>query len=128
MKGCANAINWLTYVRESLDQGDVEVVLDLGNPLLQVLLEEVLDLTGELDTGGTTANHDHVQQTLDLFICLVLEDSRLDAVHNALADLLGVTDLLQEARVLLHTGDAWKMRLTNNSFSHIEKRSITYRK
>lgn len=83
----------------------MEVVLDLRNPLLEILLEEVLELTSELDTGRSTANHDHVQQTLHFLFSLVLEDSSLDAVHDTLADLLGVTNFLQEARVLSDTGD-----------------------
>lgn len=48
------------YVRQGLHKGHMEVVLDLRNPLLEVLLEEVLKLTGEFDTGGSATDHDHV--------------------------------------------------------------------
>ena len=93
-------------VGQGLDEGDVELLLDLGNPLLQVGVEEVLELTGELDTSGASTDHDHVQQTLALLLRLALEGGRLAAVHDAVADGLGVTNLLQEQAVLADTGDA----------------------
>lgn len=86
----------------------MEVVLNLRNPLPQILFEEVLEFTSKLDTGRATANDNHVEKSLDFFFGLVLERSRLDTVHDALADLLGVTDFLQKARVVLDSGDAWK--------------------
>jgi hypothetical protein len=92
-------------VGESLDESDVEVVLDFGNPLLQVIVEEILKFTGEFDTSGATANHNHVQQALDLIVGLVLETGSLDTVHNTFADFLGVTNFLQEAGVLTNTGN-----------------------
>lgn len=84
-------------VGESLDQRHAEAVADLGNQLLDVLLEEVLQLAGELDTSRATANHHHVHETVNLLGRLVLEGSRLDAVHDPFADSLSVTNLLQEA-------------------------------
>lgn len=92
-------------VGQSFDEGDLEVLLDFRNPLLQVILEEVLQLTGELDTSRATTNHNHVEKTLDFVFSLVLEHSSLNAVHDALADLLSIVDLLQEAGVLPDTGD-----------------------
>lgn len=93
-------------VGESLNKGDLEGVLDLGEPLLQIGVEEVLELTGEFDTSGSTTDNDHVQQTLDLLGALVLEGGRLTAVHDAVTDALGVADLLQEETVFAHTRDA----------------------
>jgi hypothetical protein len=46
-----------------------------------------------------------VQKSLDFLLRLILEHSGLDAVHDALANLLRVTDFLQEAGVLLDTLD-----------------------
>jgi hypothetical protein len=92
-------------VGQGLDKRDVELGLDLGNPLLQVRVEEVLELTGKLDTCGATADDDHVQQTLDLLGRLVLERGRLAAVHDAVTDALGIADLLEEETVLLDTGN-----------------------
>lgn len=95
------------HVGKSLNKGDLEVLLDLRNPLLEILLEEVLDLTSELNTSGATTDDNHVQKTLDLILSLILEDSGLDTVHDTRTDLLGISDLLQEARVLLDTLDAY---------------------
>jgi hypothetical protein len=94
-------------IREGFDKGDVEVVLDLRQPLLQIRVEEVLELSGEFDTCWPAAYNDHVQQALLLVIRLVLEGGRLTAVHDAGTDALSVSDLLQEQAVLAHAGNAW---------------------
>jgi hypothetical protein len=47
-----------------------------------------------------------VEKTLDLILSLILEHGGLDAIHDTLADVLRITDLLQEARVLADTLDA----------------------
>ena len=107
-------------VGQSLDKGNVEVVLNLGNPLLEIVVEEILELTGELNTSGTTTNDNHVKQTLHLVVALVLEHSGLNAVHNTSTDVLGIVNLLQEARVLLHTGDTCIV-LLDPSFTPREK-------
>jgi hypothetical protein len=104
------------YIRQSLDKGYVEIVLNLRNPLAQVILEKVLQLARKFDTGGTTANNNHVQKTLDLVLGLVLEGSRLDAVHDTLANLLRVADLLQEAGILANTGDAYLISAIHSFF------------
>jgi hypothetical protein len=44
-----------------------------------------------------------VHKTVDLLLGLILESSSLDAVHDLLANPLGITDLLEEAAVLSHT-------------------------
>lgn len=112
------------HVGESLDESDVEVVLDLGNPLFKIIVEEVLDLTSELDTSGTTTDDNHVQKSLDLLFSLILEHGGLDTVHDALADLLGITDFLQEARVFLDALDT----CTTVSSRSPRIRLFTYRK
>lgn len=93
-------------VGKSLDQGDLEAVGNLGDQTLDVLLEEVLKLTGELDTSGATTNDNHVHETANILGRLILEGGGLDAVHDLLANSLGVVNLLQEARVLAYAGDA----------------------
>lgn len=90
---------------KGLDEGDAEVANNLRNPLLEVVLEEILKLASEFDTSGATTDDNHVQQTLDLLGALVLESGSLTAVHDALANLLSVADLLQEAAVFLDTRD-----------------------
>ena len=92
-------------VGERLDKGNLEGVLDLGEPLLQIGVEEVLELTGELNTGRSTTDDNHVQQTLDLLGALVLEGGRLAAIHDTVTDTLGIAYLLQEETVFAHTGD-----------------------
>lgn len=93
-------------VGQGLDQRNLEAVADVRDQALDVLLEEVLQFAGKLDTSGAATNDDHVQQTVDLVRVLILEGSRLDAVHDLLADALGVIDLLQEARVLANARDS----------------------
>ncbi|KAI6776735.1 hypothetical protein HG530_000680 [Fusarium avenaceum] len=90
-------------VGKGLDKSDLEAVADLGNQLLDVFLEEVAKLSGELDTGRSTTNNDHVHQTVDLLLGLALERSALDTVHNLLANSLGITNLLKETAVLTDT-------------------------
>lgn len=50
-----------TYVWQSFDKSNVEVVLDFGHPLPQIVLEEILELAGKFNTRGTTANHHHME-------------------------------------------------------------------
>jgi hypothetical protein len=105
-------------VGEGLDEGDVEVILDLGEPLLQIRMEEVLELTSKLDTGRTATDDDHMQQALLLLVGLVLECGRLAAVHDTRADALGVAHFLQEEAVLAHTGDAcWLLAVSRSRYS-----------
>ena len=93
-------------VREGFDEGDVELVDDVGDPFSEVLLEEVLELAGEFDARGTAADDNHVEEPFALRVGLVFEAGGFDAVHDALADLLGVADFFQEARVFTDAGDA----------------------
>jgi len=102
-------------VGKSLNEGDLEAVANLRDQLLDILLEEVAKLSSELDTGRATTNNDHVHQTVDLLLRLTLERSSLNTVHNLLADLLGVTNLLEEAAVLTDTGDTESGILGTNS-------------
>ena len=115
------------HIREGLNQRDVERVGDLRNPLAQVILEKVLELCGKLDSGWASANNDlvdcqrpgltarrtcrgtnHVQQAFLLLLRLIPEHGTLDAVHDLLADLLRILNLLQEASVLLDSGNAYQ--------------------
>jgi len=96
-------------VGQSFDQSNVEVVLNLGDPLLQIIVEEILKLTSELDTSGATTDDDHVQQALDLIGSLILEHSSFDTIHDTLTDVLSIVDLLQEARVLANTRDTYEV-------------------
>lgn len=91
-------------VGESLDKSNLEIVSDIGDPLSEIVLEEVLELGSELDTGRATSNNDSVQKSLsDLRV--LLELGLLNAIHEGSSNLLGVGDLLEEASVLLDTGD-----------------------
>lgn len=109
-------------VGESLDEGDVEVVGDFRDPFLEILLEEVLELAGEFDTCGTTAYDDHVEEAFTLFRRLIFEAGGFDAVHDALADLLGVANFLEETRVFADTGDAKGCIFSTNTYDeHVER-------
>lgn len=90
-------------VGKSLDKSDLEAVADIGDQLLDILLEEIAELSSELNTGGTTTNNDHVHEAVDLLLGLALEGSSLNTVHNLLADQLGVANLLEETAVLADT-------------------------
>ena len=92
-------------VGQRLDEGNLEVILDLGQPLLQIRVEEVLELSGKLDTSRTATDNNHVKQALLLLLRLVLECSRLAAIHDTVSDALSIANLLQEKTVLLDTGD-----------------------
>ena len=95
----------MTYTGKGLNESDTELIGNFGHPGLEVVLEEVLELTSELDTGRATTNDDHVEKTLALLRALVLESGGFTAVHNTLADTLSISNLLQEARVLADTRD-----------------------
>ena len=47
-----------TYIRESFNQGDMELIRNIRNPFLQVILEEVLQLRGELNPCWATSDDD----------------------------------------------------------------------
>lgn len=93
-------------VGQGLNQGHLEARADVGDQLLDVLFEKVLELASELNASGATANDDHVHETVNLLGSLALEGGSLNAVHDLLADLLGVANLLEEAAVLPDAGDA----------------------
>jgi hypothetical protein len=95
--------NGHTYVGQSLYESDMEVFSDIRNPFLEIVVEEVLQLTSELDTGGTTADDDHVKQSLDLFGVLILECCRLAAVHDTSSDGLSIIDFLEKETMLAHS-------------------------
>lgn len=95
----------MTYTGKGLNESNAELIGNFGHPGLEVVLEEVLELTSELDTGRATTNDNHVEKTLALFRALVLESGGFTAVHNTLADTLSISNLLQEARVLADTRD-----------------------
>lgn len=93
----------------------MEVILEFGNPLAKVVLEEILKFTGEFHTCWATADHNHVEETLDLFGGLIFEGGGFTAVHDTLTDLLSVTDFLQEAAVFTYTGDSKGSVLSSNT-------------
>lgn len=119
-------------VGEGFHEGHVELVRDVGDPFAEVVFEEVLQLSGEFDTGRTTTDDNlvggvsrlgdftrgcaswrethHVKKTLLLLLGLILEQRSLDAVHNLGPNLLRVGNLLQEARMLFHTRDSYNTR------------------
>ena len=84
----------------------MELVDDVGDPFFEVLFEEVLEFAGEFDAGGAAADDDHVEESFAFLRRLVFEAGRFDAVHDALADLLGVADFFEKAGVLFYPGDA----------------------
>jgi hypothetical protein len=95
----------ITHAGKGFNKSDTELVGDFGHPGLEIVLEEVLEFTGKLDTSRATADNNHVQKTLALFGALVLESGGFTAVHDTLTDTLSISNLLQEARVLADTRD-----------------------
>lgn len=109
-------------VRKGFDKRDMEIVSDFRDPFLEVLLEEVLELASEFDTGGTTAHDDHVEEAFTLLRRLIFEAGRFDTVHDALADLLGVANFLQETRMFADTGYAKGCVFSTATYNeHVER-------
>lgn len=97
-----------SYARKGFDKSNLELIGDFGHPGLEVVLEEILEFTGELDTSRATTDDNHVQKTLALLGALVLESGSFTAVHDTLTDTLSISNLLQEARVLADTRNTLK--------------------
>jgi hypothetical protein len=51
-----------------LDEGDLDVVLDMRVPVPHVAHDEVAELAAELHSGGASADHHAVQEALLLFL------------------------------------------------------------
>jgi hypothetical protein len=123
----------------------MESVGNIRNPLPQVVLEEILQLCGKLYSGWPTPNNNlnyhrvldmtqvtqyhtsdnecahHVKKAFLLLGRLILEHGCLNAVHHLLADLLRVTNLLQEACMLLDTWNAYQPhRLVSRCLSAVK--------
>jgi hypothetical protein len=99
----------MSYAGKGFNKSNTELIGNFGHPGLEVVLEEVLELTSELDTSGATTDNNHVQKTLALLRALVLESGGFTAVHDTLTDTLSISNLLQEARVLADTRNTfWK--------------------
>lgn len=111
-------------VGQRFDKGDVEVVGDVRDPFLEVLFEEVLEFAGELNACGAAANDHHVQKTFAFLVGLVFEARSFDAVHNALADLLGVADFFEKAGVFADTGDAKGSVFSTDAYDEHVKRNF----
>ena len=94
--------------------------LSLGpDPLLFTYDQEVVELTGVLDTSGATTDDNHVHQAVNLLLRLVLEGGSLDTVKKSGADLVGITELLEEAAVVGHTLDTERLVLTADSVDKV---------
>ena len=91
------------HVWQGFHECDVEILLDVGDPLPQVLVEEILKLAGKLNTCGSTANYNHVKKSFNLVWILVFEGGGFAAVHNAFPDPLGIADFFQEQTVFSYT-------------------------
>jgi len=65
-----------------------------------VLVDHVVQLGRELDSGRSTTAHDERQQALALSLLSRRERSLLEVVHHATADGLGVCDSLELEAVL----------------------------
>jgi hypothetical protein len=103
---CQDSIGHGTsYAGKGFNKSNTELVGNFGHPGLEIVLEEILEFTGKLDTSRATTDDDHVQKTLALFGALVLESGGFTAVHDTLTDTLSISNLLQEARVLADTRD-----------------------
>ena len=92
-----------THVWQGFHECDGEVLLDIGDPLPQVIVEEILKLASKLDTCGPTANYNHVKKSLNLVWILVFEGGGFAAVHDAFSDPLGIADFFQEQTVFSYT-------------------------
>ncbi len=79
----------------------MEVIDDFWDPFFEVLLEEVLKFAGKFDACGTAAYDHHMEEPFALLGRLVFESGGFDAIHDPFADLLGISDLLQETGMLL---------------------------
>ena len=76
-----------------------------------VVLALACKAAAELDAGRATAYDDHVEQPLDFVWGLPGERGGLHAVHETTLHLLGILELLHEARMLAHAGDVEGLHL-----------------
>jgi hypothetical protein len=81
-------------IRQCLNERDPKTASNLGVPFLEIILEkvssrsqqaeaynqEIVQLAGVLHTGWSTADDNHVHQSVDLFLGLILESGRLDTL------------------------------------------------
>jgi len=106
-------------VGKRLDQGDPELVGDFGVPLSQVVDQEIVQLSGVLDTGRTSTDDDHVHQPLNLLLGLTGERGRLDTVQKLPPDPIGILQFLEETSVLLDSLDSERLVLGTNSVDQV---------
>lgn len=70
-----------------------------------------MQLAGILDTGRTASDNNHVHEAVNLLLALAGKRRRLDAVEKLAPNLVGIAQLLEEARVLLDALDAKRLVL-----------------
>jgi hypothetical protein len=97
----------MTYVGESFDESDVKVFSDVWNPLLEIVVKEVLQFSGEFNTSWSTTDHDHMKKSLDFIRVLVFKHSGFAAVHDSSSNSLGVIHLFQEQTMFFDSGNAY---------------------
>ncbi|KAH3679991.1 hypothetical protein WICPIJ_008467 [Wickerhamomyces pijperi] len=79
-------------VRHGFNEGNLDVNSGLWVPLLQVLVNEILQFSGKLNTGWTTTNNDKVQKSLSLWVVLCTDSEHQVVVVQVLAHGIGALD------------------------------------
>lgn len=102
--------------------------------------QEVVELTGVLNTSGTTTDDNHVHKSVNFILRLVLEGSGFNAyinlaqypsegkekyltVHELGPNLVGIREFLEEASILGNTLDTKGLVLTANGVHEVVVRN-----
>ena len=89
--------------RAGLDQGDANLIDQVGVVAAAFTEEQVVELGGDLDAGGSAAADDEVEQPRALAGRKAGQTGRFQASENPLADGSGIRGIFEKQRVL---GDA----------------------
>lgn len=84
----------------------VELTGKFWEVFTDITLDEVVQLGGVLDTSGTSANNDKIEQSVDLFFGHARNAGSLETVQQSVANLGRVLDAFHETRVFCHALDA----------------------
>jgi hypothetical protein len=129
-------------IGESFDKGDPELVSDFGVPLSEIVLyivkvgvkirpssyivplsathnQEIVQLSGVLDTGRSTTNNNHMHQPLNLLLGLSSKSGGLDTVQKLPSDPVGILQFLEETTVFLDSLDSKGLVLRSDGVDEV---------
>lgn len=78
-----------------------------------------MELSGVLNTSRSTTDDNHVHQSVNLLLGLVLEGGSLDTVEELGSDLVGIAELLEETSMFWDTLDTECLVLATNGVDKV---------